>query len=176
VALRQCREKRGNRGVITKGLAEMGKAIDIAWTENKTATELKWILADPSLCEARNLCFLAATHVVRTQHMKDVGLLELERGVRFPVFVNEQRETDAGVFNERSSEVDIAESNRREFGAAFLELRLMLAQLRDVLTAEDSTVMAKEYDYRWIARPERTESNGVAVRIRQRDVGEGLRI
>jgi len=34
----------------------------------------------------------------------------------------------------------------------------MIAQLRDMLTAENSSIMAQKYDYRRVAGPERAES------------------
>jgi hypothetical protein len=48
----------------------------------------------------------------------------------------------------------------------------MCAQLRDVLAAEDSAIVAKKYDDGRRLLPKRTEANFVAVRIRQDDAGE----
>lgn len=39
-------------------------------------------------------------------------------------------------------------------GAFLLELFFEIAQLRDVLAAEDSTVVAKEDQHRWSALPQ----------------------
>jgi hypothetical protein len=48
----------------------------------------------------------------------------------------------------------------------------MLAQLRDVLAAENSTVVTQEHYDRGLLLPQRTEADGLAVAIRETDVGE----
>jgi hypothetical protein len=50
----------------------------------------------------------------------------------------------------------------------------VVAQLRDVLAAEDSSVVAKEGDHRWLIGPERAESDGLSFRVRQDDSRELL--
>ena len=50
----------------------------------------------------------------------------------------------------------------------------MFAQLRDVLVAEDSAVVAKKDDDGGIALPERAEADFLAVRIWKNDIGESL--
>jgi hypothetical protein len=51
---------------------------------------------------------------------------------------------------------------------------LVFAQLRDVLSAEDSTVVAKENEDGGIIFPERTEAEVIARGIRKGDAGESL--
>jgi hypothetical protein len=54
--------------------------------------------------------------------------------------------------------------------AAFLKFLLVLAQLRDVLTAEDSAVVTqKDHDCR-ATLPERPQSHGFAIDIRKRQI------
>jgi hypothetical protein len=48
----------------------------------------------------------------------------------------------------------------------------MLAQLRDVLAAEDSTIVAKEDYHRGMLGPEGTELDWFAIHIRQRHCRE----
>jgi hypothetical protein len=52
----------------------------------------------------------------------------------------------------------------------------MSAQLRDVLAAEDSAVVAKEDDHSRAVRPEQIELNGAFIGVRQNDPGEALGI
>lgn len=52
------------------------------------------------------------------------------------------------------------------------EFLFVLAQLRDVLPAEDSAVMTKEHNHFRIALPERTQAHLIAPRIREHDAGE----
>jgi hypothetical protein len=46
----------------------------------------------------------------------------------------------------------------------------MFAQLRDMLAAEDSAVVAQENDHGGIGCPQRAKPNGRALRVRQRDI------
>ena len=48
----------------------------------------------------------------------------------------------------------------------------MLAQLRDVLAAEDSSIVAKEYDHGGTVSPERTKLDLLPVDIRQHNIGK----
>ena len=48
----------------------------------------------------------------------------------------------------------------------------MGAQLRDVLAAEDSTVMAEEHHHGRLVNPQRAEPDFFAVYIRQRNHGK----
>jgi hypothetical protein len=48
----------------------------------------------------------------------------------------------------------------------------MLAQLRDMLAAEDSTVVAQENDHSRAIGPQRTQANGSAVGVRQCKSGQ----
>ena len=50
----------------------------------------------------------------------------------------------------------------------------MFAQLRDVLAAENSAVMAKEDEDSGIRFPERAETNGVTEGVGKNDGGEPL--
>lgn len=45
----------------------------------------------------------------------------------------------------------------------------MIAQLRDVPAAEDSSVVAKEGDHRGLVGPERAESDQLSFGVRQND-------
>lgn len=66
----------------------------------------------------------------------------------------------------------VAQSDGGQVRTLLFKLRLMFAQLRDVLTAEDSTVVAKEDDYCWPLGPQRSELDGLAVHILERDGGK----
>ncbi len=60
-----------------------------------------------------------------------------------------------------------------------LEFGLVLAQLRDMLAAEDSTVVPQENDYSGIGFPQRTETDIAALRFGQHNLrqlrAEGFR-
>ena len=85
--------------------------------------------------------------------MKQVCGIEFHGGISFAFFVNQQREGDARFFA-KSARVDaIPQSHCRQVRAAIVESLLMRAQLRDVLAAEDSTVMTQENNHCRLADP-----------------------
>jgi hypothetical protein len=68
--------------------------------------------------------------------------------------------------------VHVAEPDRCQRGTGLLDLVLMLAQLRDILAAEDSTVVSQEDHDSRIPLPERAETNFIAAGIGQHDVSK----
>jgi hypothetical protein len=68
--------------------------------------------------------------------------------------------------------VRIAKTDRGQLRTGLFELICVIAQLRDMMPAEDSPVVAKEDDDGRTFRPERSESNRTFFGIRQREVGE----
>ena len=66
----------------------------------------------------------------------------------------------------------VAEPDRCQRGTGLLDLVLMLAQLRDILAAEDSTVVSQEDHDSGIPLPERAETNFIAAGIGQHDICE----
>lgn len=63
----------------------------------------------------------------------------------------------------------ISQTNGCERGSCIPDFPLMFAQLRDVLTAEDSTVMPKKDQYGWTVFPKRTELAVAPIRVREGD-------
>jgi hypothetical protein len=90
------------------------------------------------------------------------------------VFVNEKWEIDFGFLLEEAGVVRVAEADGGEGGAFFAEGLLVFAQLRDVLAAKDSAVVAQEDKDGGIAFPEGAEADGFAEGIGKNDAGELL--
>jgi hypothetical protein len=65
--------------------------------------------------------------------------------------------------------VSVAQADGDQFGALLLKILLVLAQLRGVLTAENSTVVSKENHNRRPGSPERSQSNRLPVNVGQRE-------
>ena len=57
-------------------------------------------------------------------------------------------------------------------GASFLKFLIVLAQLRHMLAAENSAIMAQKHYHRRATGPQRAKAYGVAVEIGQRQVSE----
>jgi hypothetical protein len=82
--------------------------------------------------------------VVAPKQMQDAANLKLCCPVSNPLIVHEQREVDARFFAEETCVAEIAQTYSRELSSRASEFALMIAQLRDVLPAEDSSVMTKK--------------------------------
>jgi hypothetical protein len=68
--------------------------------------------------------------------------------------------------------VHITEADRCQHAAGFPNLVLMLAQLRDILPAENSPVVSKEDNDSGFPLPERAKTNFTAASFRQHNIRE----
>lgn len=150
----------------------MDKAIDVSWRKDKTAAELERIFAQAVLADSYGLGAFAGLHVVSAQQMQQVGVAQLDGAIGLAFFVDEERKGDSGLLAEVAGVTDVAQSDGDDFCAFGSDGLLVFAQLRDVLTAEDSTVMAQKDDHGRAVSPQRAEPNGVAVDVRQSNVGK----
>jgi hypothetical protein len=152
----------------------VGEAIDISRGEDEAAAELEGILAKFVLLVACGAGSLAALEIVAAKKVKEIGGSKVSDSVRLAFFIHEQGESDAGFFAEKAGIVAVAQANRGEGSAFVQEGLLVFAQLRDVLAAKDSAVMAKKHDDGGLALPQRTEANFPAVGVGENDVCELL--
>jgi hypothetical protein len=104
--------------------------------------------------------------------MKDVCLLQAENTIAGEIVVNQQREINAGLFPEVARILHPAQSDRNHACASILYLLFPRAQLRHVLTAEDSAPVPQEDDDCRLLRPEPAQADHLAVDIRQFKRGE----
>jgi hypothetical protein len=155
-------------------LAEVGEAVDIAGSEDKGAPELEGIAAEFVLVVSGGAGALAAFEIVAAEEVENVGGFEVGDLVGLAMLVDEQREVDAGFLLEKAGVVCVSEADGGEGGALFAEGLLVLAQLRDVLAAEDSAVVAKKDEDGGIRFPERAEANGFAEGVGENDAGKPL--
>src|SRR5260370_6035201 len=90
------------------------------------------------------------------------------------VLGDQQREADVSFFAELAGVIAIAESDGGQACSTFLELALVFAQLRDMLAAENSAVVAEEDDHGRMIFPQRAQQHRTAICIGQRDSRERL--
>jgi hypothetical protein len=152
----------------------VGKAVDVAWAEDKGTAELERIAAKFVLTVTGGFCAAAALEVVAAEEMEEVGFAEVGEFVGLAVGVDEEREVDAGFFLKEAGVAGVAEADGGEGGIFCAEVRLVFAQLRDVLAAEDSAVVAKENEDGEMRHPERTETDLVVEGVWESDVRESL--
>jgi hypothetical protein len=92
--------------------------------------------------------------------------------VGLALVVDEKRELDAGLIAEEFRVAGIAQSNNSKMCAFLFEFFFECAQLRDMLAAKNSTIVAQEDQDGWPALPQRSQAGRLAFRIRERNSGE----
>ena len=118
------------------------------------------------------LCPLARLKIVFAQKVKQGSMPQAKSLIGFALVINKKRELDAGFLAEEPGIARIAQSDHGQMRAFLLELGFEFAQLRDVLSAEDSTVMTKKDHYGRPTLPQRAEPRRFAINVRERDSGE----
>ncbi len=170
--LRQRGEQSIGSGIISKGFADVDKTIRVSGAEDKASPELKWIFPQFVLMMARRPRAFSARGVILAQKMQQVCRPEPGNSVSPALFVDQQRKRDAGLLAEHARVMAISQSDGGKRSTFLAEGLLPFAQLRDMLAAEDSSVVPQEYDYGGTAGPQRTKSNLLAVGIRKHDLCE----
>jgi len=92
-------------------------------------------------CRARTF---SRCGIFASQKMQKISGLQFRGAVGLAGFINQQREGDARFFTEHPSVIAVSESNRGKRRTLVPERLLMFAQLRDVLAAKDSSVVAEK--------------------------------
>lgn len=159
-------------GVISEGLADVGKQVPIPGCKDKASPKLKRIWAQLVLAISGGAGALASRHVGATQKVEKGGTAQARHTVGLPLLVNEQGKCDARLLAEQPGIIQVAQSDGGQARTVLMELPLVSAQLRDVLAAEDSTVVPKEGDHRGTIGPERAEPHLVALSVGQDDGGK----
>jgi hypothetical protein len=80
--------------------------------------------------------------------MKQRAVSQTCRAVSLPPLVDQKWKTDAALLAKYLGIAHIAEANGGQGSPFVAECGFVVAQLRDVLAAEDSAVVAKEHDNR----------------------------
>ena len=163
-------EERRGSCVVAEGLAEVGEAIDIPRAEDEAAAKLKWIQPKFVLTMAGGAGAIAALEIIAAKNVKHIGLTQVGNGVRLAMFVDEQREVDSRFFLENAGIVAVAKADGREGGTFVEEDLLVFAQLRDVLTAKNSSIVTKKNDDSRFVLPQRAQANFLAKGVGENDV------
>jgi hypothetical protein len=131
----------------------VGEAINIAGTEDEAAAQLKGIQAQFVLTMACGASAIAALEIIAAKNVKDIGAAQIGDGVSLALFVDEQGEVDSCFFAKHAGIVAVAKADGREGSTLVEEGLLVFAQLRDVLTAKNSSIVAKKNDDRGLVLP-----------------------
>ena len=160
--------------VVAEGLADVGVPVDVAGAEDETAAELEGVLAEPDLPVSGRLGALASLGVIGAQQVQQVGLFQANGAIGRALVVDQERECDAGLFAEQAGVVGVAQAYRSEVCSFVFEGLLVLAQLRDVLSAENSTVVPQENQDRGLRLPKGAKLDLAAIGIGENDAGQGF--
>ena len=112
--------------------------------------------------------------IVRAEEVEDVGFPQAHGTVRQSLLVDQKREGDASFFPEQERVGPVAKAHRSQVRALLFEGRLVVAQLSDVLTAEDSTIVAQKHEDGGLLPPKGTQTQLSSVGVGQNDAGERL--
>jgi len=124
------------------------------------------------LAVAGRLGPFASGCIVGAKQMQEVGLPKARGPIRQPPLVNQKRKRDSGLVAENAGVVAVAQTYGRQVGPLGFEFLFMCAQLRDVLAAEQSSIVAEENYDSGLAFPKRPEPYFAAIHIGQRNTGE----
>lgn len=145
--------------------------IAIVWGEHEASSQLKGILAElvHVLAMAVPPGPPAGGHVIRTKDMEQVANPQSGNAISNAFFIDEQRKRDAGLLPEEVAIVPVTQPDGGNAGSFMVKFRLVLAQLRDVLAAEDSAIVPQKDHNRRHFGPDRSQPDLIAFRIGQTD-------
>lgn len=152
----------------------MGETIDVPRGEDEAAAELKGMWTQFVLMMAGGAGTIASLEIIWAGEVKQIGGSQSGDDVGLAMLVDQQGKGDARFLAEKASIVAVAEADGGEGGAFVDEGLLVFAQLRDVLVAEDSAVVAEKNDDGGVALPQGAETDFVAVGVWENDIGESL--
>jgi hypothetical protein len=137
-----------------------------AGVDDEHAAELEGVALDAGLAEA------ARERAERVQRRARREQLEVPaakpRGpIGAELRIDENGHVEREVVPERAGEVRRAASHDRELGAARADLGERIAQLRDLLAAEQSAEVAQEREHDRALRPERADPHALASPVRE---------
>jgi hypothetical protein len=144
----------------------MDEQVFVPGCEYKAASKLQRIFSQAMLFVSGGLCPLARLEVVFAQQVEKGSVAQPNSFIGFAFVVDQQRKLDTGFIAEEPGIAGIAQANHGEMCAFLLELGFKFAQLRDMLSAEDSTVMAKEDHHGGPRFPQGAETRRLAIGVK----------
>jgi len=99
--------------------------------------------------------------------MKERAVPETRSTICLPLGINQKWECDSSLLAKYLGVLCVTQTDGGQPSAFIAECLFVVAQLRDVLAAEDSSIVAKEGDHCGVIRPERAESDRPSFRVGQ---------
>jgi hypothetical protein len=146
------------------------ETVDIPRSQDEAAAELKRVLSEPPLAVTGARSAAARGAILPTEQVEQAGRRQTGRAIRASLRIHQERERYARRVAELPRRLGVAQSNGRHHRSSLPNHRFMIAQLRDVLAAEYSAIVAEENDHRWPFLPQSAESRLAPVAIRKYDI------
>ena len=143
----------------------MGEDIHITGSEDEAGAELEWIRAQLVLLVSGGFGPSARGGVIAAKQVQQISTGQFRHLIRAPLLVDQKRKRDPLIFAENAGIIAIAQAYRHQIGALRAEFGLVIAQLRDVLAAEDSSIVAQKGYHARLLLPERAEAYLASFRI-----------
>lgn len=166
----KCGTKIGDGSYIAERLANVSEQVHVARTKHEACPQLEWVLAELVLSMSGSVRTLASDRVLAAKQMQKRPFPKSRGAISTALRIDKQREGDVSFLAEKSRIVQVTQPDGSQVSTALPELLFMLAQLRDMLAAEDSTVMAKKHDHRGTIGPQSPEPNRAFVGVGQNDI------
>ena len=157
------------RRVVPKRAADVQIQVHIARPKHKAAPKLKGIVSQLMLAVAGRTRTLARGLILAPEQVQQVGMAQTRGTIGLALFVDQERKRNASLLPKQARIVCIAQSDSRQVGAPLAESLLVCAQLRDVLTAEDSTIVPQEHHHSRLPLPKRAQTDFAPIRAGKDD-------
>jgi hypothetical protein len=168
----KCRKQGIDGSVVAKRFADVRESVDVAGSEDKAPSQLKRILPRFVLAMAGCPRARARGGVVAAKQMQQVRGFQSCGPISQPLLVDQQRKGDPRFLAEKPRVLAVPQADGGQPGSLFFEGFLVLAQLRDVFTAENSAVVPQKNEHRWTARPQGPENYFRSIAIRKSDLSQ----
>ena len=111
--------------------------------------------------------------IVAAKDVKEGSGLQSGGAIGGSRLINQQGEANAGVLAETPGVTGVAQPHQGDAGAGRPKPSFVFTQLRDVLVAEDSPIVAEKNHHLGMIGPEQTQPDRVSIRVRKHHRGEG---
>lgn len=150
----------------------MRESIHVPRPKDEAGAKLKRVLAQLVLRMPGSACSLARYRIVASQKMKEISGLQLRSAISLPEFVNQKRKRYAGLVTKLAGIDAVSQTDCGDCRTFIAKSLCVFAQLRGMLAAEDSSIVAQKNDDRWLFVPQRSEPDFPTITIRERDEGQ----
>lgn len=140
--------------------------IHVARGKDETPAELERILALAMLTLTVRASASAGFRIVGAKKVQQIGFAQTRSTISQPFLIDQQREINAHLIPEKPGVVPVAQANGGQAGSPVSENVLVLAQLRNVLTAEDSPIVTKKDENGRTLLPKRAKPQFSAAGLR----------